>query len=187
MSVSTTAPALNGGTGVSVVGSNISIGQNVSTTANVTFASLSVTGNTTFAGNVVGANIQANVFVGNISGNVLESGNSFAIGYREVPQRAANTAYTFINDDRSKHVYYTGADANVTIPADGSTTGGTFPVGAVLTVINNGSGNVTLTGTPTLFMAGNTTSGSRVLGTKGMASLIKVAANTWFISGAGLT
>jgi hypothetical protein len=37
-----------------------------------------------------------------------------------------------------------------------------------------------------LFLAGNTTSSSRIVTTYGMASLIQVAANTWFINGTGV-
>ena len=133
------------------------------------------------------ANIQANVFVGDVSGNIISSGNSYSIGYREVPQKTASANYTFVNDDRSKHVYYTGSTATITVPTDDVTTGGAFPIGALLTVIHNGSANITIGGSPTIYLAGNTTAtGNRTLTVRGMASLIKVASNTWFISGAGL-
>jgi hypothetical protein len=50
------------------------------------------------------------------------------------------------------------------------------------------SANVTIspnTGV-SLYLAGNTISASRIVTTYGMASLISVAANTWFINGTGV-
>jgi hypothetical protein len=40
---------------------------------------------------------------------------------------------------------------------------------------------------PSLFLAGNTTSAGRNVTTYGMATLIHVAANTWFVSGTGVS
>jgi hypothetical protein len=37
-----------------------------------------------------------------------------------------------------------------------------------------------------LYQAGTSNSGNRTLNIKGMASLLKVATNTWFISGSGV-
>jgi len=38
-----------------------------------------------------------------------------------------------------------------------------------------------------LYMAGNSTSVNRVVGTYGMATLMKVATDTWFINGTGVS
>jgi len=114
------------------------------------------------------------------------SGNSYSIGYRQMPQNTQSTTYTLVNSDEGKHIYYTGATATITIPADGSTTGGNFDLGSVVTIINHGSGNVTISHSGSLFFAGNTTSASRVISPKGIATVIKVASNVWYISGGGV-
>ena len=121
--------------------------------------------------------------------SIKDSGgvNSYTVGYRQVPQNSQSTAYTLVNSDEGKHIYYTGGSATLTIPTDGSTTGGNFAVGAAISIINHGSGNLTISHSGSLFLAGNTTSASRVLATKGIASIIKVSSNVWYISGGGIT
>jgi hypothetical protein len=63
-----------------------------------------------------------------------------------------------------------------------------FQVGAAITVVNQGTGNITVAqgSGVTLYLAGNASSGNRSVATFGMATLIKVATDTWFISGAGV-
>ena len=120
--------------------------------------------------------------------SIVDSGgvNSYTVGYRQMPQNTQSSAYTLVNSDEGKHIYYTGSTANITIPTDGSTTGGNFAVGSVISIINHGSGNVTVLHSGNLFFAGNTTSASRVISPKGIATIIKVAANVWYISGGGV-
>ena len=113
--------------------------------------------------------------------------NSYSIGYKQVPQNTQNAAYTLVNSDDGKHIYYTGGSATITIPMDGSTSGGNFAIGASMAIINHGSGTLTISHAGSLFLAGNTTSASRSLSAKGIASIIKVASNTWYISGGGIT
>lgn len=102
-----------------------------------------------------------------------------------IPQTTKTAAFTLALADASNHIYYTGAAANLTVPTNASVA---FPVGTVITVINNGSGALTIVTTGiTMNQAGTTNTGNRTLATKGMATLIKVATDTWFISGAGIT
>jgi hypothetical protein len=56
-------------------------------------------------------------------------------------------------------------------------------------VVNQATGTITIAqgSGVTLYLAGNVTSGNRSLATFGMATLIKVATNTWFINGAGVS
>ncbi len=145
-----------------------------------TLSNLSVTGNIS-SGNLVSGNIS-------LTGGINDTGaNFYTIGYREVPQVAKSSDYTLENYDNGKHVYYTGSGSTLTIPADGSTTGGNFVIGTVLTVVNNSSGNVLINTSITLNEAGSANTGNRTLATKGLATIMKVASNTWFISGVGLT
>ena len=194
------------GTGVNVAGTlnatgNASLGNLVSanfvqgtlTTASQpnitsvgTLSSLTATGNIT-SGNIStgSANLTGNI---TLSGGINDTGaNFYTVGYREVPQVAKSANYTLENYDNGKHVYYTGSGSTLTIPADGSTTGGNFPIGTVLTVVNNSSGNVNINTSVTLNQAGTANTGNRILATKGLASIMKVDSNTWFISGVGIS
>jgi hypothetical protein len=129
--------------------------------------------------NVVSA---ANITVGNIAGSV----NGYSIGYRDVPQiTAANV--TLISSDAGKHYY--GSNTNpitLTIPLNSSVA---FGNGTTISIINQGTGNITVANAAgvALYLAGNSTAGSRVITSYGMATLIKVQVNTWFINGTGVS
>jgi hypothetical protein len=120
--------------------------------------------------------------------NSIVTGNTagFAIGYRDIPQLsfAANT--TIATTDAGKHYYSTSAsDLILTIANNASQA---FAVGAAITIVNQGTGNITVVqgSGVTLYLSGNTTSGNRNVTTFGMATLLKVATDTWFINGSGI-
>lgn len=113
-----------------------------------------------------------------------------SIGYRGVPQvgGASKTAsYTLALADAGHHVYLTGSTAaqTVTIPANGSAA---FPIGTTISIVNAAtvSWTVPIT-TDTLTLAGGTTTGTRTLAVGAVATCIKVAATSWYISGAGVS
>jgi len=111
--------------------------------------------------------------------------NGEQLGYRNMPQVAESTGFTFELSDSGKHIYYTGGVATANIPAHASVA---YPLGTAITLVHNGSGALTISAAAvTLHWAGTANSGNRVLAAKGIATLIKVATNTWFISGLGLT
>ena len=135
------------------------------------------------AGNITAGNVTANniTLSGNITGNI----NGYTIGYRDVPQiTAANL--TLIASDAGKHYY--GSNTNpttITIPLNSSVA---FGNGTAISIINQGTGNITIANVAgvQLYLAGNSTAGSRTLTTYGMATLLKVQVNTWFINGTGV-
>lgn len=116
------------------------------------------------------------------------AGTGYAIGYRQMPQnsQAAAAAYTLVLADDGKHIYLTTGTVNaLTVPANSSVA---FPIGTVITVVNNNSGACTITGpASSLQLANGTAATSRTLATKGMASMVKVATDFWYVSGAGVT
>jgi hypothetical protein len=121
--------------------------------------------------------------------NTTNSGSSTsavnALGYLGLPQDAQSSGYTLVLADAGKHIYYTGSAATLTVPTNASVA---FPTGSAITIINNGSGSLTIgTTSLTVYWAGTASTGNRTLATKGIATLIKVASDTWFISGVGLT
>lgn len=109
------------------------------------------------------------------------------LGYLGVPQNTQGAGYTLALEDAGKHIYYTGGATTFTVPTNASVS---FPIGTAISVINNGSGAITFsTSSLVVYKAGTSTawaSGS-TLAIRGLATLIKVAENTWFISGAGLS
>ncbi len=112
--------------------------------------------------------------------------NTFDVGYRNIPQNAQNSSYTLVLGDNGKHIYSANSGAQtITIPTNASVA---FPTGTAVTLVNNGTTAITISTTGlTFYWAGTSSTGDRTLATKGVATLLKVATNTWFISGSGLT
>jgi hypothetical protein len=63
-----------------------------------------------------------------------------------------------------------------------------FQTGAAITIVVQSTGTIAVANGAgvTMYLAGNTTSASRNVTTYGLATLIQVAANTWFINGTGV-
>jgi len=126
--------------------------------------------------------------VGNVSvtGNITGNTAGFAIGYRDIPQVSFTGNATIATTDAGKHFYSTQSTDYILTIANNASQG--FQTGAAITVINQGTGNITLAqgSGVTLYLTGNATSGNRTVTTFGMATLIKVATDTWFVSGAGV-
>lgn len=113
--------------------------------------------------------------------------DSIEIGFKIIPQNIQNGNYTLLITDNGKHIYKAsgGAGETITIPANASVA---FPIGAAVTFINQGGGNLSIaitTDTMTLAEAGTT--GTRTLADDGVATALKVTATTWIISGIGLS
>lgn len=106
-----------------------------------------------------------------------------SIGYRGAPQNAQTGAYALTLNDNGKHISIT--TGGVTIPANASVA---FPIGATVVIYNNSGSSQTIAITSdTLRQAGTTNTGSRTLAGYGLATVVKVAATVWVISGAGLS
>jgi hypothetical protein len=112
-----------------------------------------------------------------------------SIGTRGVPQNSQSAAYTLVIEDAGKHILHPSADTTArtfTIPANGSVA---FPVGTVVTFVNQNAGGVITIAitTDTMRLAGAGTTGSRTLAANGIATCIKLTSTEWIISGTGLT
>jgi len=113
------------------------------------------------------------------------AGGGTAIGYRDIPQVAAGNV-TLAATDAGKHYYSTTAgNLTLTIPLNSSVP---FTTGTAISIVVQAAGNVLVNAASgvTLYMAGNSTAANRVVGGYGMATLLKVASDTWFINGAGV-
>ena len=109
-----------------------------------------------------------------------------SVTYKQVSQSLQTVAFDFTAAQSAGHVYYTGAAAAATIQPNATIA---IVQDTAILIINNGSGALTITrgAGVTLKWAANNTNGDRVLAAGGMATIIKVAADYWFITGTALT
>jgi hypothetical protein len=108
------------------------------------------------------------------------------LGYIGMPQNSTATSYTLVAGDQGKHIYVTATGQTITVPANATTA---FPVGTTIAIIAGPSAttvSIAIT-SDTMYLGGTGTTGTRTLAAFGMATLVKVTATTWFISGSGLT
>ena len=120
-----------------------------------------------------------------LSQTIFTAANNAA---QTIPQNAQSVNYVLQSSDAGKHLYYTNSSAvNLYIPWTANTS---WSNGTSITIISQTGSSANVIVTPntgvSLFLAGNTTSNSRIVTTYGMASLIMVKANTWFINGTGV-
>jgi hypothetical protein len=121
------------------------------------------------------------------TGGITSSDLADAVGYKGLPQNQRTSAYTLALSDIGKHLYVTAGAFAVTIPADGTLN---FPVGATMSfVCEDAAKTIVPASGVTLVLAGTgaATTGTRTLAIGSVATLIKVQANRWYISGAGVT
>lgn len=172
----TTNIALNSGFTLSA-GTGITISQSA---GNVTITG--EYGNTQVASYLAGSTTQGSItLTGNIAGNVA----GFAIGYRDMPQVAGGNV-TLALTDAGKHFYNsTATPTTITIPTFANVA---FGNGTVVSVVNQTTSNiaVALQSGVSLYLGGNATSAARTITSHGVATLLKVNTNTWFINGTGV-
>ena len=139
------------------------------------------------AGKVSGAAITSGTIGGstaiNTSGTITTTGTiTDGIGsIRRIPQNAQTTAYVLTGSDVGKHISIT--TGGVTVPAS------VFSVGDNITIFNNSTSNQTITqgSGATLRAGGSTATGNRTLANYGVATILCVAADTFVITGTGIT
>mgnify|MGYP001610482752 CR=1 FL=1 len=109
------------------------------------------------------------------------------IEYKGIPQNSQSAAYTTVLADAGKHILHPTADNNArtfTIAANSSVA---YPIGTVITILNEINTITVAIASDTLKFVGDGTTGSRTLAANGMATAIKTGATTWWISGVGIT
>jgi hypothetical protein len=121
---------------------------------------------------------------GTLSNCTVDGTNS--VGFINSPQNSqSSSTYTLVLGDAGKNVYFTGGStATLTVPTNASVA---FPTGTTMLVLNNNSGSLTISGAGVTFQLANGATGNRTVATKGMASLLKVATDTWWVTGPGVT
>ena len=100
---------------------------------------------------------------------------------RDIVNSGQAGAYVLVAGDNGKMINITtgGVTVNTSI----------FSAGNNITIYNNSASSQTITqGTSvTMYLAGSATTGNRTLAQRGICTVVCVAANTFVISGAGLT
>ena len=104
---------------------------------------------------------------------------NYTIGYRDLPQ--ITSLATLVADAGGKHYYGTGT---ITIPSSGTIN---FAIGTAILIIASNSVTVSPAVGVTLVQAGSGSTGARTLAQYAEASLVKVATDTWYISGVGIS
>ena len=126
---------------------------------------------------------------GSISGTNLDgtvNGDGSAVdepGFRGAPGNTQDTNYTLVLSDAGKTILHTSGSAHAwTIPPNSSVA---FPTGTVVVMLNSGSGAVTITrgSGVALRAAGDSTDENKTLSQHGVATLIKAATDSWYVSG----
>jgi hypothetical protein len=139
------------------------------------------------AGKVSGGAITSGTIAGstaiNTSGAITTTGviTDGTGNIRRIPQNAQTSAYLLAASDVGKHISIT--TGGVTVPAS------VFAVGDNITIFNNSTSDQTITQGPgvTLRAGGSTATGNRTLANYGVATILCVAADTFVITGTGIT
>jgi len=188
--VTGTLPVANGGTGITSFGTGVATFLGTPSSANLLAALTDETGtgllvfatSPTLTTPVLGTPTS-----GQLSNCTVDGTD--AVGFRNTPVNSQSAAYTLVLADSGKTILHPSADTTArtfTIPANSSVA---YPVGTVLTFVNqNGAGVVTIAiTTDTMRLSPAGTTGSRTLAANGVATCVKLASTEWIITGSGLT
>ena len=97
---------------------------------------------------------------------------------RKIIQNTQST-YSLVAADAGKHILASGT---ITVPNS------TFAAGDAVTIVNNTSGNLTITASiGTLYNTADAATGNRTLAARGMATILFTSSTVGYISGAGLS
>jgi hypothetical protein len=160
----------------------------VSTNANVDMGMQQLTcGPINSSGNLQTIDIAAN----NINANDISALGSVSAyttvsdglgDVRTVPQNSQGSAYTLTSGDAGKYINITTGGVTVA-------TSTALTVGQSVSIYNDSGSNQTITqgSSVTMYLVGTATTGNRTLAQRGLCTIFCVGANTYVITGGGLT
>lgn len=104
---------------------------------------------------------------------------------RLIPQNSQSAAYTFALSDCGKHVLHPSADTTARTFTIDSNTNLALPLGCAITIVNQNAGGVITVAitSDTMRLAGAGTTGSRMMAANCIATVLKIVATEWIISG----
>lgn len=146
--------------------------------------------------NTVYANV--NTFITFISGVETSQNTNIASAFAQanltlgIPQNAQAGAYTLQLSDQGKHIYSTtSSNVAFVLPNNGTVS---WPIGTSILIVLNAASPTTINVQPatgvTMYLAGNSAAPTKAyanIAAYGVASLLNVSANLWYINGAGVT
>jgi len=147
------------------------------TLTNKTLTSPTINGGTITGGTITGIT-DITVADGGTGASTADAART-NLGTGTIPQVASGGAYTLQASDIGHHVPATG---NITVPPS------IFSAGAVVVIYNNTAGNLSIlrgSGVTMYWIAG--ANANRTIGTRGLASILCVAADTFVITGQGVS
>ena len=161
------------------------------TTPSTTFALVNTTATTiNFGGAAATINIGAatvTMAFGSTASTLGSATGTTTLSGSWCAQNSQSAAYPIVAADANKHILHPTADNNprtFTIPANGSVA---FPVGTMITFVNQvNTVSIAIT-TDTMTMMGSGATGTRTLAANGIATALKVASTSWVISGTNLS
>lgn len=110
-----------------------------------------------------------------------------SIGYRGAPPNTQDATYTLVLTDSGKTIRHSSASAHTwTIPTAASVA---FPDMTLILLVNTGAGAVTIArgSGVELRIAGTSTNKNMTLAQHGIATLMHITGDIWYISGAGVS
>ena len=113
------------------------------------------------------------------SGTVTDSKGKL----RRIPKNDETTDYTLVAADAGKYIEFTPGDASQTLTVPDSV----FDTGDAITIVNNSGNNLAIAKGTNMYYAADGTNANRTLAGRGMATLLFIADDTCYISGAGLS
>lgn len=173
------------------------ITQETLSVANVFAAGAANTANLAYSqANTVYANV--NTFITFISGVETSQNTNIASAFAQanltlgIPQNAQAGAYTLQLSDQGKHIYSTtSSNVAFVLPNNGTVS---WPIGTSILIVLNAASPTTINVQPatgvTMYLAGNSAAPTKAyanIAAYGVASLLNVSANLWYINGAGVT
>tara|TARA_B100000029_G_C17540890_1_gene946671 strand:+ start:680 stop:1348 length:669 start_codon:yes stop_codon:yes gene_type:complete len=125
---------------------------------------------------VTSAKLDTNIAV---AGTVSDSKGDL----RDIVEHASTTSYTLVAADAGKYIKFTPGDANQTLTVPDSV----FTSGDAVTIVNNSGNNLAIAKGTNMYYAADGTNANRTLAGRGVATLLFTAADTCYITGAGLS
>jgi hypothetical protein len=122
--------------------------------------------------------------------NNISAPGTTTVGYLGMPQNSKSAAYTTVMADAGKHILHPTADNNARTFTIDSNANVAYPIGTVITVVNQiNTVTIAITSDTLTWFAGSGTAstGSRTLAAGGVATLLKVSSTGWIISGPGVS
>ncbi len=174
-----------GTTTVPVPGSNTQVVFNSSgdfaASANFTWDGSTLNALNTSTGNLSASGTLSAVGVATFSNTLSATSVSDSIGnVRTLPINTQSVSYVLLAGDAGKIV--SSAGSGVTVPAS------VFTSGQTVTIFNNSAGTMTVTqgSGVTMYSAGTTSTGNRVLDARALVTVVAINTTTFVIAGAGL-